>query len=661
MKIFVRKNNSSIGPFTQSEFLADWKKGKFSSSDLICTDGKNWVSIKDSKIVPPESQRKNFFTFGLVALCFSVLLGLIFYFADEGGVSDWLSGGETRDLDYFDWPVEESGKFKKGATVLISLLGDVRVSGAEEKDFDKAKKGEVLLPGSKLETGEDGEAIILFSNGTSTAVGKNTKFKIHSFVQKDFNSSTVEIDEISNETSPSRIKLELDLGELVVVVKKLKRESSITLSSKLGFAGVRGTSFSMNAQADSTSVNVLSGQVDFLNLNEMSKLVNAGKSARSTGMDLNLINEIPQAARKRIEAMEEKAKAAITGIPISELKKAFDQANPTLAWCDPVRQKKQFLASGGTVEISEAIGRGMEWLVSMQQEDGSWGKNDRDENGNPKDTRAAAMTGMAVICILQNCDNNSLIRNNSALKKGIEYLKALPVSEVKSGPDSYSHPIFTRALIKAFAKLKIPELEELATKLVSKIVRGQNKNGGWAYGYGKGAAAHVDLSVTGWNVMALADAKSFGLRVNGLDAAIARSMEYVKKCQDRLGKFAYKIGSGGKPSLTGMGVYCLQIGNHGASSEANKGLDWLFENLPSEPGEIDFYGFRHASKAYFSATSFGVGKYWKAFNQKAVRLLLELQRVDGSWQPAKHFHGDSDIFRTTLALDTLLTFYGTTY
>ena len=106
MKVFVRKNNSTIGPLTEGEFLADWKKGKFVSSDLICTDGKNWVSIKDSKIVPSESRQKNIFRIGLVAFCFSVLLWLIFFFADVAGVSNWLSGSETRDLDYFDWSVE---------------------------------------------------------------------------------------------------------------------------------------------------------------------------------------------------------------------------------------------------------------------------------------------------------------------------------------------------------------------------------------------------------------------------------------------------------------------------------------------------------------------------------------------------------------------------
>ena len=157
--------------------------------------------------------------------------------------------------------------------------------------------------------------------------------------------------------------------------------------------------------------------------------------------------------------------------------------------------------------------------------------------------------------------------------------------------------------------------------------------------------------------MALADAKSFGLRVNGLDAAIALSMEYVKMCQDSLGKFAYQAGKKGRPSLTGMGVHCLQLGNYGDSSEAERGLDWLLENFPSDSKEFNFYGMRHASKAYFTASSFGEIKYWRALNQKITKLLIDLQRADGSWRTAKHFHGDTDLFRTTLALDALQTYY----
>ena len=40
------------------------------------------------------------------------------------------------------------------------------------------------------------------------------------------------------------------------------------------------------------------------------------------------------------------------------------------------------------------------------------------------------------------------------------------------------------------------------------MIDGQNPNGGWAYGFGQGVGAHVDLSVTGWCIQAL---KAFAL------------------------------------------------------------------------------------------------------------------------------------------------------
>ena len=271
-----------------------------------------------------------------------------------------------------DWGVEGNNTFQKGATILLSITGEVNVKDDGEEKSAVAKEKQIFLPGARIETGGEGEAVVLFSNGTSLAVGKKTNFLVKMFGQKEFNASKEAMESVVEETSPSRINLDLEIGELVVVVKKLNRDSSLVVSSSLAFAGVRGTSFSINAQEDSTSVNVLSGQVDFLNLDKMSKLVNAEKSARSNGLDLTLNNQIPQADSERIEEMEKKVKLAIREISVSELKKSFDQVNPKLGWCDPIIHENRLLASGGTKKVSQAIKRGIEWLVSMQLEDGSW-------------------------------------------------------------------------------------------------------------------------------------------------------------------------------------------------------------------------------------------------------------------------------------------------
>jgi hypothetical protein len=57
-----------------------------------------------------------------------------------------------------------------------------------------------------------------------------------------------------------------------------------------------------------------------------------------------------------------------------------------------------------------------------------------------------------------------------------------------------------------------------------------------------------------------------------------KAIGYVKRCQDKQGKFAYQEGGGGKASLTGTGVLSLQICKNAKSEEADKGLQWIVQN-----------------------------------------------------------------------------------
>ena len=80
--------------------------------------------------------------------------------------------------------------------------------------------------------------------------------------------------------------------------------------------------------------------------------------------------------------------------------------------------------------------------------------------------------------------------------KAIDFITSTtPEPEIKGGPGSYSHPIRTYALCEAYTMTKIKKLEEYARRSTLHIINGQNENGGWAYGYGKGVAAHTYLSV----------------------------------------------------------------------------------------------------------------------------------------------------------------------
>ena len=69
-------------------------------------------------------------------------------------------------------------------------------------------------------------------------------------------------------------------------------------------------------------------------------------------------------------------KSALKGIGLS-LPKTMQQR------CDP-KKRIERLRSGGGKDITEtAIMKGLNWLKSVQDEDGGWGKKDKDDTGKP--------------------------------------------------------------------------------------------------------------------------------------------------------------------------------------------------------------------------------------------------------------------------------------
>ena len=352
-------------------------------------------------------------------------------------------------------------------------------------------------------------------------------------------------------------------------------------------------------------------------------------------------------------------KSALKGIGLS-LPKTMQQR------CDP-KKRIERLRSGGGKDITEtAIMKGLNWLKSVQDEDGGWGKKDKDDTGKPVAGQKAspiyrdAMTGMALLAYLGHCELQDSPTFGPTVQKGIDFLTSTPPDKPLGAGNygSYSHPIRTYALCEAYTMTKIPKLKEYAKRASEVIIKGQNESGGWAYGYGKGPVAHTDLSVTGWNIQALKAAALTGISIDGLDASMDKAAAYTKRCQDKTGKFAYKEGSGGKPSLTGTGVLCLQIWKNANSKEAQLGLDWIIANQKKEWKAIDVYEWYYHAQACFQATGVSGGsKYWRAWNKEFQQIVCGAQATDGHWPHGKHFHGDTDIYRTTMTILMLEVYY----
>ena len=346
-------------------------------------------------------------------------------------------------------------------------------------------------------------------------------------------------------------------------------------------------------------------------------------------------------------------KSALKGIGLS-LPKTMQQR------CDPKKRLARLRSGGGKEMTEAAIIRGLDWLKANQDPEGSWGGKDKDEEGNPKSTNKDAMTGMALLAFLGHCELQDSPDYGPTVQKAINFLTSTPPDKPVGGGNtgSYSHPIRTYALCEAYTMTKIKKLEEFAKRAAIHVIKGQNESGGWAYAYGKGVAAHTDLSVTGWNIQALKAAALTGISIDGLDEAMDKAVEYTKKCQDQSGKFAYKIGSGGKPSLTGTGVLCLQIWKNAKSEEAKKGLEWIVANQAKDWKSVNIYEWYYHAQACFQATGVSGGSgFWRAWNKEFQQIVCGAQASDGHWPHGKHYHGESAIYNTTMTILMLEVYY----
>ena len=367
----------------------------------------------------------------------------------------------------------------------------------------------------------------------------------------------------------------------------------------------------------------------------------------------------------------ESMKSALKGISLS-LPKVMQQR------CDPKKRVERLKEGGGKDMTEKAIVKGLNWLKNIQDSDGGWGLQDKNEKGDKTggdELHRDAMTGMALLAFLGHCELQDSPEFGPTVKKGIDFLTSTPPDKLANyesggkflgltGPShqggAYSHPIRAYALCEAYTMTKIPKLKEYAARAAKVVIDGQNPNGGWAYKFGQGVGAHVDLSVTGWCIQALKAFALTGITDPQVDEAMDKAIDYVKKCQDSAGRFKYKLDqTNGKNSLTGTGVLSLQIWKNAKSAEAQKGLDYIIENrLFEDWAKVDVYEWYYHAQACFQSTGVSSSKYWREWNKNFQQVVVKAQASDGHWPHTKvHWHGDSDMYRTTMTILMLEVYY----
>jgi len=230
----------------------------------------------------------------------------------------------------------------------VEVLVPPRDSYSEVKPKARAViVGESIGPGATLITGSGASVNLLLTNGTLAHLGENTKLVLTALYQKGFKGSDQKANELTKEVSPSRTALKLEEGDLVLEVRKLSKESSFLISTKMAQAGIRGTQFKVSANADSAELSVLEGRVDFLDAEQLATPVETGKKAGTRkGMPAKL-EDMSAIEQAEVKQAVEQAKGASASIDLNRLANTIEGYSPKpnyivksalnmeLIWCPP--------------------------------------------------------------------------------------------------------------------------------------------------------------------------------------------------------------------------------------------------------------------------------------------------------------------------------------
>ncbi len=297
-----------------------------------------------------------------------------------------------------------------------------------------------------------------------------------------------------------------------------------------------------------------------------------------------------------------------------------------------------------TPELTQAVKRGLAFLASTQNEDGSFGRG-----------RYGRHAGISALCGLAFMADGNLPGRGEfgeQVSRALEYVlsnkseSGLLAAESTTGP-MYGHGFATLFLGEIYGmNPHDSRVRDVLVRAVDLILNSQNDEGGWRY---NPVPYDADVSVTICEVMALRSARNAGIRIP--KDTIDRAVRYVRDCQNIDGGFRYmrQPGTSAWPR-TAAGVASLFYAGVYEDDSIMRGLEFLRTNGSGAGGGPQmqahyFYGQYYTSQAMYLAG----GSWWAQWWEKARDELLKMQAEDGSW--IDHQAGGS--YATAMALIVL--------
>ena len=150
-----------------------------------------------------------------------------------------------------------------------------------------------------------------------------------------------------------------------------------------------------------------------------------------------------------------------------------------------------------------------------------------------------------------------------------------------------------------------------------------------------------DISVSGWQLMALRGASNAGANIP--EKALKDGIDYVKRraASSRRRIFSYTNNSGPNAAGSGTGILALSLMGQADAPEVKAAGDFLLRTKITGDGHY-YYTVYYRSQA---AWQLG-GQYWTTLNRDISADLRSKQRGDGSWSGGE----SSDAYCTAMAI-----------
>lgn len=279
-----------------------------------------------------------------------------------------------------------------------------------------------------------------------------------------------------------------------------------------------------------------------------------------------------------------------------------------------------------TPETEESIQRGLRFLASLQNDDGSFGRG--------QFARHAGITALCGLAFMADGHLPGRGAYGDNVRKALDFVLSSPTetgllaAENSHGP-MYGHGFATLFLGEIYGmNNQDSRVRDTLTRAVDLIIHSQNQEGGWRY---NPVPYDADISVTICEIMALRSARNAGIKVP--KETIDRAIAYVRSCQNSDGGFRYMSTTGTSAwPRTAAGVASLYYAGVYSDNSIDRGLNYLIDAVnPGGEGNAGeshyFYGHYYAVQAMYLAG----GKRWALWWPNIRDEMVAKQSVNGSW------------------------------